>query len=247
MRAGGAACCWCWYTFDAWSPSSLEVGIIFVHDLVQVWAITAPSEPLFPMTWHSLTVLARLSLRQWALSCGLGIWWSPFMKDHNRARGSASALRGRRSSCELCLWKSGTGLPRRMFVFRILTEDIFEAHQPLVRAAPCSSCRSPRCSEAVPRLAARRRMSTTDPEPRLHCEGSGPRPRPLARWVGRKSAMWPAAARPASIIAFYTGAFCAHLNQGYLGCVSALPRAAVLTPLSGAVRTTVLTLLSGAV
>ena len=65
MRAGGAACCWCWYTFDAWAPSSLEVGIILVHDLVQVWAITAPSQPLFPMTWHSLTVLARLSLRQW--------------------------------------------------------------------------------------------------------------------------------------------------------------------------------------
>jgi len=35
--------------------------------------------------------------------------------------------------------------------------------------------------EAVPRLPARRRMSTTDPEPRLHCEGRGPRPRPLAR------------------------------------------------------------------
>ena len=32
---------------------------------VQVWAITAPSQPLFPMTRHSLTVLARHSLRQW--------------------------------------------------------------------------------------------------------------------------------------------------------------------------------------
>jgi len=38
--------CWCWYTFDAWAPSSLEVGIILVRDLVQVWAITAPSQPL---------------------------------------------------------------------------------------------------------------------------------------------------------------------------------------------------------
>ena len=65
MRAGGAACCWCWYTFDAWAPSSLEVGIILVRDLVQVWAITAPSQPLFPMTRHSLTVLARHSLWQW--------------------------------------------------------------------------------------------------------------------------------------------------------------------------------------
>ena len=65
MRAGGAACCWCWYTFDAWAPSSLEVGIILVRDLVQVWAITAPSQALFPMTRHSLTVLARHSLRQW--------------------------------------------------------------------------------------------------------------------------------------------------------------------------------------
>jgi hypothetical protein len=36
-----------------------------VRDLVQVWAITAPSQPLFPMTQHSLTVLARHSLRQW--------------------------------------------------------------------------------------------------------------------------------------------------------------------------------------
>ena len=65
MQAGGAACCWCWYTFDAWAPSSPEVGIILVRDLVQVWAITAPSQPLFPLTRHSLTVLARLSLRQW--------------------------------------------------------------------------------------------------------------------------------------------------------------------------------------
>ena len=65
MRAGDAACCWCWYTFDAWAPSSLEVGIILVRDLVQVWAITAPSQPLFPMTRHSLTVLARHSLWQW--------------------------------------------------------------------------------------------------------------------------------------------------------------------------------------
>ena len=65
MRAGGAACCWCWYTFDAWVPSSLEVGTILMRDPVQVWAITAPSQPLFPMTRHSLTVLARHSLRQW--------------------------------------------------------------------------------------------------------------------------------------------------------------------------------------
>ena len=65
MRAGGAACCWCWYTFDAWVPSSLEVGTILMRDPVQVWAITAPSQPLFPMTRHSLTVLARHSMRQW--------------------------------------------------------------------------------------------------------------------------------------------------------------------------------------
>ena len=65
MRAGGAACCWCWDTFDAWVPSSLEVGTILMRDPVQVWAITAPSQPLFPMTRHSLTVLARHSMRQW--------------------------------------------------------------------------------------------------------------------------------------------------------------------------------------
>ena len=65
MRAGGAACCWCWYTFDAWMPSLLEVCIILASDLVHVWAITAPSQPLFPVTRHSLTVLARLSWRQW--------------------------------------------------------------------------------------------------------------------------------------------------------------------------------------
>jgi len=53
------------YSFDAWASSSLEVGIILVRDLVQVWAITAPSQPSFPLTRHSLTVLARHSLRQW--------------------------------------------------------------------------------------------------------------------------------------------------------------------------------------
>ena len=50
MRAGGASMLLVLvHTFDAWAPSSLEVGIILVHDLVQVWAITAPSEPLFPI------------------------------------------------------------------------------------------------------------------------------------------------------------------------------------------------------
>ena len=65
VRAGSAACCWCWYTFEAWVASSLEVSTILVRDPVQVWAITAPSQPLFPMTRHSLTVLARHSMRQW--------------------------------------------------------------------------------------------------------------------------------------------------------------------------------------
>jgi len=53
VRVGGAACCW------VLVPSSLEVGIILVRDPVQVWAITATSQPPFPLTWHSLTVLAR--------------------------------------------------------------------------------------------------------------------------------------------------------------------------------------------
>ena len=74
-------------------------------------------------------------------------------------------------------------------------------------SGPCSSCRSPRRTAAVPRLAARRRMGTTSPEPRLLCEGRGPHPQLLARCHGRKSAMWPAAAHAASIMVFATELF----------------------------------------
>jgi len=50
-------------TLRSTSPSSLEVGIILVRDAVQVWAITALSQPLFLMT-HSLWQWYR---RVWSL------------------------------------------------------------------------------------------------------------------------------------------------------------------------------------
>ena len=34
------------------SASARGICIILASDLVQIWAITAPSQSLFPMTWH---------------------------------------------------------------------------------------------------------------------------------------------------------------------------------------------------
>ena len=69
--AGGAACCFCWYTFESWVQSSLEVGTILVHHPVKVCAITAPSQPPLPLTPHSLMPCSCAHSHSLTASCAI--------------------------------------------------------------------------------------------------------------------------------------------------------------------------------
>ena len=55
LRAGGASCWWCWYTCEAWLPSSPLVDIIIVVHRMKVGATAAPCQPPLPLTAHSST------------------------------------------------------------------------------------------------------------------------------------------------------------------------------------------------
>ena len=53
LRAGGATCWCCWYTFEAWLRSSPLVRSIIVLHPVKVCTNTSPSPPPLPLTGHS--------------------------------------------------------------------------------------------------------------------------------------------------------------------------------------------------
>ena len=96
MRAGGAACCWCWYTFDAWVASSLEVSTIrYLSIYLSIYlslSISAPSScaTLCSQRWDQRDILdvaggrgglvravimdrwgVRKTHREWQWSCPL--------------------------------------------------------------------------------------------------------------------------------------------------------------------------------